>query len=562
MIPNSVLGQQALFHLTDDEHLPRDLSTRERSLLVGSLNFHALMAPGRALRIHVYDGSWDLEPRTTDDATFDGLSRVFRRRLYSFGIRSDVRGERRDHLPGEARADRLIESGTRHLYISGDAALEYDPPRHLARDPLRRLLRAVRAKAPLLYDEARDIELLRHRSSFTRAAKRRDYENEFLPGGSHDESAIVPGPSPRAGAPRAVLIGLHWFELGGAERWAFETVRLVREAGFLPIVVSSRDSHHPWITRPELDGALIVPFSEHTAHSQTAGVEQFLRALLGEFDIRGVVLHHNQWLYDRVHWLRRSLPNVPIIDSTHIIEYRGGGFPVSSAMVSDALTTHHVISPSLRDWMVQVQGIDSRKVVMAPLGGLTVGPREAAFRPRVDGQPFTVSFIGRTARQKAPEVFVEMVNKLGADAGSMRFILHGDGDMSSWVDDIIRNEGLEGRIERRTSKVHVDDTLAETDLLVVTSHNEGLTLTTLEAISHGVPVISTDVGAQSDIIPARALAPRNVHRAVTSLAGMVRDLAGDETARQRLWSDEREAETRLLAAQTAGDWFAKEVGSW
>ncbi|WP_022878044.1 glycosyltransferase, partial [Microbacterium sp. B19] len=501
MIPASVLGQPALFHFTDRDQIPSDLSLRERRLLVGALNFHALMAPGRELRVHAYDGSWDLEPRTTDDASFDGLSRVFRRRLFSFGIGSDVSPEEREHTAGEETADRLIQSDTRHLYISRDAVLDYDPPRHLAHDPVRRILRAVRAHAPLLYDEARDVELLRHRGSYSRAVKRRDYEKEFLPGGSHEDSTIVPGASAPAGAPKAVLIGLHWFELGGAERWAFEAIRLVREAGFLPIVVSSRDSHHPWITRPELDGALVIPFSEHTARSQTPGVEQFLRAVLRHFDVRGVVLHHNQWLYDRVHWLRRSLPQVPIVDSTHIIEYRGGGFPVSSAMVTDVLTTHHVISPSLRDWMVDVQGIEPGKVVMAPLGGLTVSAREAAYRRRASDRPFTVSFVGRTARQKAPEVFVEMVNKLGEAAEGMRFILHGDGDMSSWVDDIIRNEGLEHRIERRSSKVPVDDTLAETDLLVVTSHNEGLTLTTLEAIAHGVPVISTDVGAQSDIIP-------------------------------------------------------------
>lgn len=558
----SVLGQHALFTLTDDAAIPAGLSERERRLLVGALNFHALTAPGRELEAHLYDGTWELEPRTTDDATFDGLSRIFRRRLYSLRFRSAVPAEERRHIRAEAEADALIDLPQRHLYVSSDAVLDYDPPRHLARDPLRRVLRAVRARTPLLYDEARDLELLRHRRSYMRTAHRRRYDEEFAPKGHHSDSEIVPVGPAEEGAVPAVLIGIHWFELGGAERWAFETIRLVREAGFLPIVISNRDSHQPWITRAEADGALIIPFSEHIARSQTPGVEQMLRSLLRSFDIRGVVLHHNQWLYDRLHWIRRSRPDIPIVDSTHVIEYRGGGFPVSSVMVDDVITAHHVISPSLKAWMTEVQGVSAAKVVMAPLGGLTVAPRDAVFRPRDPERPFTVTFVGRTARQKAPEVFVEMVNRLGADGAGMRFILHGDGDMSTWVDDIIRNEGLVDRIERRSSRVPVDDTLTETDLLVVTSHNEGLTLTTLEAISHGVPVISTDVGAQSDLIPARALVPRNVHRAVSGLADKVRWLAADEGARERLWIDEREAEKRLLSAQTASSWFAGEVGSW
>lgn len=558
----SVLGQNALFTLTDDSHIPPGLTERERRLLVGALNFHALTAPGRELEAHLYDGTWELEPRTTDDATFDGLSRIFRRRNYSVRFRSMVPEEDRRHIAAEADADALIDLPQRHLYVSSDAVLDYDPPRHLARDPLRRVLRAVRARTPLLYDELRDLELLRHRRSYTRRAERRRYDEEFTVSGAHQKSEIVPVGPAADGAIPAVLIGIHWFELGGAERWAFETIRLVREAGFLPIIMSNRDSHQPWITRAEADGALIIPFSEHISRSQTPGVEQLLRALFRNFDVRGVVVHHNQWLYDRLHWIRRSRPEIPIVDSTHVIEYRGGGFPISSVMVEDVITTHHVISPSLKDWMTKVQRVAASKVVMAPLGGLTVVPRDSAFRPLTSDRRFTVTFVGRTARQKAPEVFVEMVSRLGADGDAMRFILHGDGDMSTWIDDIIRNEGLVERIERRSSRVPVDDTLAETDLLVVTSHNEGLTLTTLEAISHGVPVISTDVGAQSDIIPPRGLVPRNVHLAVAGLADKVRWLASDETAREHLWRDEREAERRLLAAQTASSWFAQEVGSW
>ncbi|MEZ5213472.1 MAG: hypothetical protein R2692_00915 [Microbacterium sp.] len=72
-------------------------------------------------------------------------------------------------------------------------------------------------------------------------------------------------------------------------------------------MLTNRESHHPWIDRPELDGALIIPFSEPTVLSQTDGVEQLLRALLASYDIRGVVVHHNQWLYDRLPWITRAI---------------------------------------------------------------------------------------------------------------------------------------------------------------------------------------------------------------------------------------------------------------
>ncbi len=57
--------------------------------------------------------------------------------------------------------------------------------------------------------------------------------------------------------------------------------------------------------------------------------------------------------------------------------------------------------------MIDVQGVAGEKVVMAPLGGLTVDPQRREISAGVrEGEPFTVAFIGRMARQKAPEVFL------------------------------------------------------------------------------------------------------------------------------------------------------------
>ncbi|WP_298743340.1 glycosyltransferase [uncultured Microbacterium sp.] len=562
MTSESVSGLAALYRLTHSEEIPADLSVREKRLLDGALNFHALMAPGRRLQLYFYDGTWESLPRLTDDSSFNGLSRAFRARLFDAEMESLVAPEERVTLPAEEESIHLAGQAARHLHVSRDDVIAYDPPRHIPTDPLRRVARAIRARTPLMYDEVRDVELLRHRRSYTARAVRRNYAAEFAPGGVHDDTRIVPASPAPDGAVKAVLFGLHWFELGGAERWAFESVRIAREAGFLPIVLSNRDSHQPWISRQELDGALIIPFSEATVLSQTAGIEELLRAILRTFDVRGVVVHHNQWLYDRLDWIALSRPDIPIVDSTHIVEYRGGGFPLSSVLVDDAITIHHTISPKLAQWMTETQGVAAEKVVMAPLGGLTVEPGDATFRHRVPGAPFTVAFVGRMARQKAPEVFVQAVHRLMNSTVPMRFIMHGDGEMATWVTDVIRGAGLEGVIERRTSAIPVAATLDEADLLVVSSHNEGLTLTTLEAIAHGLPVISTDVGAQSDIIPTRGLVSRNVHLAVRQIEKKVTWLAEDETARELLWQEEHAAEQQLTRHASASEWFAREVSAW
>ncbi|MBD7957235.1 glycosyltransferase [Microbacterium sp. Sa4CUA7] len=563
MNPTSELGQPALFRIVSGSDIPNDLSERERRLLVGALNFHALVAPSRVLEVHVYDGDAHQLPRTTDDTTFHGLATSYRNRLFSLEIESLVPAENRQPIAAEGPAQELRAGRTRHIRLTRDAVLSADPPRDVARGRLRRAARAVRTRWPLAYDTLRDIELLRHRKPLHAPIARLDYPSLFAPGGIHEDSEIVMAPSAPEGAPRAVIFGLHWFELGGAEHWALESIRLAREAGFLPIVMTSRDSHQPWIQRQELDGAVLVPFSEATTSSQTPGVEEVLRGIFANFDVRGVVVHHNQWMYDRVAWMRLSRPSIPIVDSTHIVEYRGGGYPVSSAIVDAYLTTHHVISPSLKDFLVDVQALPAEKVLMAPLAGLTAGESDMSFRRRQPGEPFTVAFVGRMARQKGPELFVKTVSRLRARGHrDIRFIMHGDGELAGWVDGMIAAGGLQDVIERRSSADPVAATLERSHLLVVSSHNEGLTLTTLEALTHGVPVVSTDVGAQRDVLPPRALVARRAHRAVRELTERVAWLAGDEAAREQLWLDERAAEKHLHEVTSASQWFAEEVSTW
>ena len=124
--PLQALDQPALFRF-EDPQTGANLSERERRLLVGALNFHALMAPQRTLRIHLYDGSVETTPRLTDDSTFDGLSRNNRHRIESFDIVSSVSVEEREPELTEAASARLVASPARHLHVSSDGVLDSDP---------------------------------------------------------------------------------------------------------------------------------------------------------------------------------------------------------------------------------------------------------------------------------------------------------------------------------------------------------------------------------------------------------------------------------------------------
>lgn len=152
-----------------------------------------------------------------------------------------------------------------------------------------------------------------------------------------------------------------------------------------------------------------------------------------------MLIHHNQWMYDRLWWVKKYYPSTQVVDTLHILEYRWhGGFPVQAVRYDKFIDLHHVISPQLEDWMVRVQGIEASKVVDAPLAGLTAGNENLVFKRRREGAPFTVAFVGRMNRQKRPDAFVLLAERLGKTMpGVFRFILHGSGDIDGVIESLL-----------------------------------------------------------------------------------------------------------------------------
>jgi glycosyltransferase involved in cell wall biosynthesis len=356
----------------------------------------------------------------------------------------------------------------------------------------------------------------------------------------------------------AVLFGLHWLELGGAERWALDCIQMARDTGFTPIVITDRPSNHPWITRPEFDNAVVIPLT----HPLTQGTDSALfNGIFSAYDVRGIHVHHNTWLYDRLPWVKSVWPDVPVVDSQHILEWRTGGYVDHAVRVSAMIDTHHVISPQLRDYLIHRQGIDAEKVVLASLAKTTTGgiTRDATEGADSESTPFTVAFIGRFAQQKRPYLFLKLAAELKRSSpGAVRFIMHGEGELADEVRVLRSRLGLSDLLEIRGADKPVAKTLADSDVLVITSENEGLTLTSFEATAAGVPVVSSDVGSQASIIADDLLCPRHTFPFVGSAAAKVRTMMSSPAQRKR-WFEDQAAKTEAFAKLPLAESWAREL---
>lgn len=561
----------------DESSLPADfwssLSSRQQRLLEGALNYHSLIQPGRTLEYRIYMGEKWQYPRLCDVSTVDGscTANSGMKPVVTFRMTSHVENQSEYPLHYFNGNRQLVDSGVRHILLTPDDATDADVQARWPRASIkRRVYQSCEQRAPVAFDYVREalrIEREHHTMQPIPLYSAFESEPPRVPG---TRPLVVNGlpwwecpPGPKVeGAPKAVIIAMHWLQSGGAERWGMETIRLVKEAGMLPIVITDRDSQQPWITSSECDGALVLPLIRPL--QERVGDIPILRALFEQFDVRGIAIHHCQWMYDRLWWVKKYFPHVPVVDSLHIVEYvMQGGYPREAIAHDRWIDLHHVISPQIEHWMVDVHHIDPKKVVDAPLIGMTADPSDMSFRPRCNGKALTVLFVGRITRQKRPEAFLLTARELQRKyPGRFRFIMQGSGEMEPFVDGLIAKYGLGRIVERRPDKLPVSQAYEQSDVLLVTSINEGITLTAMEAISEGIPVLSANVGSQKTLIPPQGLLPRRTDSLVGCATRSLAHILENENDRERLWLAERDRLSAFAQLQSADSLFRDLFAKW
>ena len=167
------------------------------------------------------------------------------------------------------------------------------------------------------------------------------------------------------------------------------------------------------------------------------------------------------------------------------------------------------------------------------------------------------------SRQKRPDAFILVAKAMKKAApGKFHFIMHGSGDMDTFVDDLIKRYDLGDVIERRAMSVPVSRTYEDADVLLVSSVNEGITLPTFEAISDGVPVLSANVGSQETLVPPQGLLRRMTSSFVHDAKCSLLHLYDNESDRYKLWEVEKQRLEAFSHKETADSLFRRLLNEW
>ena len=116
------------------------------------------------------------------------------------------------------------------------------------------------------------------------------------------------------------------------------------------------------------------------------------------------------------------------------------------------------------------------------------------------GRRLRITFLGALGERKGSPQLIEALGRL-TDLPCWEATIAGNGEVSQHK-AFARNNGIAERVDFPgwLDRARVDELLSDTDIFVLPSFAENLPMAILEALAHGVPVISTPVGAIPDIV--------------------------------------------------------------
>ncbi len=187
-----------------------------------------------------------------------------------------------------------------------------------------------------------------------------------------------------------------------------------------------------------------------------------------------------------------------------------------------------VVSEDIKKAMV-LGGIKREKIEVVH-NGICLNGKQSKAKPTVrtslgiEDSHKIVGTIGRLEYRKDYSTFLKACAKIKVDVPDTKFVIAGDGPLRSELVSEAKDLGLEKNVEFLGTRLDVDNVMVSMDVFVLSSLTEGISISLLEAMSHGKPCVVTNVGGNPEVIKEGINGKLVPKQDAGSLATAIKDL--------------------------------------
>lgn len=236
----------------------------------------------------------------------------------------------------------------------------------------------------------------------------------------------------------------------------------------------------------------------------------FINYIIEKNDINVILNSNSKFGYSALPYIKAVFPQIPILDYVHMEEWynRNGGYSRYSAMYDSVIDKTLVCNENSRKILIDHFGKNSSDVET-----VYIGVNEKIFNPenynkkelkqKYLGETQNkkiISYICRISEQKRPMLFLQIISKLKEQRQNFKAIVVGDGNLLPKMKEEAKKLHIYEDIIFTGRLQNTGEIYAISDITVNCSIKEGLALTSYESLSMEVPIVSSDVGGQKELI--------------------------------------------------------------
>ena len=303
-----------------------------------------------------------------------------------------------------------------------------------------------------------------------------------------------------------IMMLIPWMTTGGADLFNLEVVKRIDKSRFEVGILTT--VHNDNELRQQFEDYVIDIF-ELPSFLDTCNFAEFISYYIISRQVDIIFMSNSYYGYYLVPWLRKEFPDVVIADYVHMEEWywRNGGHARVSGVMGNLLEKAYVCNERTRKVMTEVFGRDPESVET-----IYIGVDEEKYNAEkvesgivkkqlgIDENRPVVLFPCRIHPQKRPFLMLEIAKELRRELHDIAFIIVGDGPQLNELKDKAKAEDLGKTLYFAGRQDNMLPFYKDSDVTLICSLKEGLALTAYESLSMGKPVVSTDVGGQSELI--------------------------------------------------------------
>lgn len=325
---------------------------------------------------------------------------------------------------------------------------------------------------------------------------------------------------------------------GGAETVMLNICKRLDHQKFRSVCVVAREGWLSEALRHAGIETIVLPASGSFNASYLRELVRIIRR--GKIDV--VVAHlYGSAVYGSVAGALTWVPVIAVLHGQSDLHNDGRFSSLKKRIVRHGVSRVVFVSDALKSALIGTLALPSEKCTVIPNGvdvqGIASGP-EVGAREELGASPddFLIGAVGNLRRPKAYDVLLRAASILRSESDRYKFIIAGEiepilfGELSS----LCRELELGDAVRFLGHRSDVRTLLKCLDVYVLTSDTEGFSISCVEAMAAGVPVVATRSGGPEEIIEDQKSGLLVPVRDPHSIAAAVRRLVGDQGFAQAL----------------------------